>query len=214
MPLPESTGDFDTRNTSPDWSIFRLGPGDRVHLSVYGQPDFSSPDEGVRIAPDGSLSVPLLGAVPVEGKTAEEVRGTIEAALTTYLVDPSVTVWVAEYTSRRFHLLGEVEQPGPYPMDRPLTALEALSMGKGVKAGGNSGKVCILRPHGDDGIEVIPFDARIPGPDGLVQVHPDDVIFVSKSGVGRFSEQVLPYLQGIGYSLSQATSFAIIIDRF
>ncbi len=214
VPLPESTTDVASISTEPDWSVFRLGPGDRVHLAVYGQPEFSSPETGVRVAPDGSLSVPLLGAVPVEGKTTEEVRGVIEAGLETYLVEPSVTVWVVEYTSRRFHLLGEFEAPGPYVMDRPLTALEAVSMGQGIKAGGNREQVVILRRHGGEEIEVIPFNVRVPGADGLVQILPEDIVFVSKSGVGRFSEKVLPYLQGIGYSLSQATSLALVLERF
>ena len=214
VPLPESTTEAGTASIEPDWSVFRLGPGDRVYLAVYGQPDFSSPEIGVRVAPDGTLSVPLLGAIPVEGRTTEEVRELIEAGLQTYLVNPSVTVWVVEYTSRRFHLLGEFKEPGPHVMDRPLTALEAVSMGKGILPGGNREKVVILRRHPDGELEVIPFNVRVPGPDGLVQVMPEDIVFVSKSGVGRFSEKVLPYLQGIGYSLSQATSLALVLERF
>ncbi|MBV1928942.1 MAG: polysaccharide export protein [Gammaproteobacteria bacterium] len=213
IPLPESTTQVESATTVPDWGVFKLGPGDRLYLSVYGQPDFTTPDIGVRVSPTGHLSVPLLGAVPVEGKTAEDVRLAIESGLKTFLVEPAVTVWVSEYSSRRFHLLGEVEQPGPYVMDRPITALEALSLGKGVKPGGNRDQVVILRRHGEEDIEVIPFNVKVPGPDGLVQIWPEDIVFVSKSGVGRFSEQFLPYLQGIGYTLSQATSLTLVVER-
>ncbi|MFT5151696.1 MAG: polysaccharide export outer membrane protein [Planctomycetota bacterium] len=214
VPLPESTTDIDTRSNVADWSIFKLGPGDRVHLAVYGHGDFTTPEAGVTVSPAGTLSVPLLGAVAVEGKSSEQVRDAIEAGLATYLVEPSVTLWVSEYSSRSFHLLGDFEQPGPFVMDRPLNALEAVSMGKGIRAGGNRELVVILRAHGEGDIEVIPFNVRTPGPDGLVQIQPDDVIFVSKSGVGRFSEKYLPYLQGVGFSLSQATSLALVAQRF
>lgn len=212
-PLPESTTDTVTSSTVPDWSAFTLGPNDRVHVGVYGQPDFVWPADGVRVAPDGTLSVPLLGAVPVAGKTADEARVAIEAGLAEYLQEFSVTVSVIEYSSRRLYLFGEVEQPGPYPMDRPIRALEALSMGYGFRAGANRKAVVILRRHGDEDVEVILFNAETPGPDGLVQILPDDLIFVSKSGVGVFTEEVLPYLTGLGFTLSQVATVTLALDR-
>jgi polysaccharide export outer membrane protein len=210
--LPDSTTDISTATTVADWSAFTIGPNDLLHVSVFGQPEYSPPSAGIRVAPDGTLSMPLLGSVPVADKSASEVRGILEAGLVKYLHEPSVTVAVLEYSSRRFYVFGEVKSPGPYPMDRPITALEALSFGAGFVAGANRESVVILRRHGDD-VEVLPFNAETPGPDGLVQVRPDDFVFVSKAGVGVFSESVLPYLQGIGFTVSQVASLALAYDR-
>lgn len=212
-PLPVSTIDVTSASTTPDWGMFQLGRNDQVHLAVYGHPQFTSPDGGVRIAPDGTLSVPLLGGVKVLGKTVEEARLNIQTRLAEFLIEPSVTLSVVEYSSRRFYLFGEVNKAGPYVMDRPITALEALSMGEGFMTGANRETVVILRRHDEDDVEVIQFNAEIPGPDGLVQVHPDDLLFVSRNGVGNFSERVLPYLQGLGFTLSQMTSLTLAIDR-
>ena len=212
-PLPESTTEASTATTAVDWSAFTLGPNDRIQVSVFGQPEFSTPPGGVRVGPEGTLGIPLLGDVSVLGKTASEVRATLETGLKEYLVEPAVTVSVLEYSSRRFHLLGEVRSAGPVAMDRPLTALEALSMGGGVLPGARLTPVVILRRQGEEDVEVIAFNAETPGPDGLIQVRPDDVLFVSKSGVGVFRESALPYLQGIGFTLSQVASVALAYDR-
>lgn len=211
--LPESTTDVDTRSTVPDRSAFTLGPNDLLYVSVFGQPEYSPPPQGVRVAPDGTLSLPLLGSVRVEGKSPAELSQVVEAGLTEYLLEPSVSVAVLEYASRRYFVFGEVKEPGPKIMDRPVSALEALAMGAGFNPGANRERVVIMRRHGEKDVEVIGFNGETPGPDGLVQVRPDDFVFVGKAGVGVFSESIQPYLQGAGYTMSQVASVALAYDR-
>lgn len=211
-PLPSPTTDISSATTVADWSAFTLGPNDLVHVSVFGQPEYSPPASGIRVAPDGTLSLPMLGAVHVAGKSADEVAIAVQAGLAEWLLEPSVSVAVLEHSSRRYFVFGEVNTPGPYAMDRPITALEALTSGGGLRAGANGEQIVIVRAHGED-IEVIRFNAQTPGPDGLVRVVPDDFVFVQKSGVGVFSESVMPYLQGIGFTMTQIASVALAYDR-
>jgi polysaccharide export outer membrane protein len=210
--LPSATSDISSATTVADWSQFTLGPNDLVHVSVFGQPEYSPPAVGIRVAPDGTLSIPVLGSILVQGKSAAEVASFVEAGLGKFLLEPSVTVAVLEHSSRRFYVFGDVKQPGPIVMDRPITALEALTHGGGLMPGANGEEIVIIRAHGSE-VEVILFNAVTPGPDGLVQVLPDDFVFVSKAGVGVFSESVMPYLQGIGFSMSQVSSVVLAYDR-
>ena len=212
-PLPQSTTPITTASHTVDWSDFTLGPNDLIQVAVFGQPELTSPPTGVRIAPDGTLSMPLTGPIPLAGQTPSAAAKTIETALATYLKHPAVSVSVVEYTSRRFYLFGEVKTTGPISMDRPITALEALSMAGGLLPTANAAQAVIIRRQGTADIEVIPFNAETPGPDGLVQVRADDFLFVQQSGVGSFSENVLPYLQGTGFTLSQIASIALAYDR-
>jgi polysaccharide export outer membrane protein len=212
-PLPQSTTASVSASTEVDWSDFTLGPNDLIQVAVYGQPELTSPPTGVRIAPDGTLSLSLTGPIAVAGLTPGAAAKTIEGALAAHLLRPAVSVSVVEYTSRRFYLFGEVKNTGPFPMDRPITALEALSMGGGILVGANREEVVIIRRHGAEDIEVIAFNAQTPGPDGLVQVRSEDLVFVQKSGVGSFAESVLPYMQGTGFTLSQIASLALAYDR-
>ena len=212
-PLPQSTTAEVTASRAVDWSDFTLGPNDLIQVAVFGQPEFSSPPTGVRIAPDGSLSLPLVGSIKVAGMTPSAAAAELESALSAELLRPSVALSVVEYSSRRFYIFGEVKTAGPIPMDRPITALEALSMGGGLLPGANSTQAMIIRKQGADDIEVISFNAETPGPDGLVQICSDDLVFVQKSGVGSFTENITPYLQGTGYTVSQIASLALAYDR-
>ncbi len=213
VPLPRPTTDATTATVVPDASVFTVGPGDLLLIAVVGHPELGLPETGLRVSPDGTLSLPFLDALEVDGRTVEETRAAVEAGFAEYYHSPNVMVSVLEYTSRRFFLLGDVKDPGPYPMDRPLTALEALSFGGGFQPGANREQVVVLRRHSDGGVEVLPFNASTPGPDGLVQVLPDDLVFISRAGVGVFSDEVMPYLQGFGYSLAQIAAIAIAYDR-
>ena len=211
--LPESNTTVVSASTQEDWSPFTLGPNDRVFFAVLGQTELRMPETGLRVSPDGTLSLPLVGAVKVAGLSVEEARKAIEAGFSEFYHEPAVILSVMELASRRFYVFGEVKKPGPYSMDRPITALEALSFGGGFNAGANRDHVVVMRRHGGDGIEVIPFNADTPGPDGLLQINPNDLVFVARSGVGVFSEKVAPYLQGLGYSISQVAALALAYDR-
>ena len=212
-PLPQSTTTETTASMAVDWSDFTLGPNDLIQVAVYGQPELSSPPTGVRISPDGTLGLPLAGPIQLAGLTPSEAAKTVETALSAYLKRPAASVSVMEYISRRFYLFGEVKNTGPFPMDRPISALEALSFGGGLLSSANRTQAMIIRRHGRDDIEVIPFNAETPGPDGLVQVRTDDFVFVQKSGVGDFTENITPYLQGTGFTVNQIASLALAYDR-
>ncbi|MCH2110901.1 MAG: polysaccharide export protein, partial [Polyangiaceae bacterium] len=212
-PLPQSTTTETTVSTTVDWSDFTLGPNDLIQVAVFGQPELSSPPTGVRVATDGTLSLPLTGPISIGGMTTGDAAKAIESALATYLQRPAVSVSVVEYISRRFYIFGEVKNTGPFPMDRPITALEALSMSGGLLPSANSTQAVIIRRVGSEDVEVFAFNAETPGLDGLAQVRSEDFIFVQKSGAGSFSESVLPYLQGVGFTLSQLASFALAFDR-
>lgn len=96
-------------------------------------------------------------------------------------------------------------------MDRPLSALEALSEGEQILPGANREQVTLLRRHGEE-VEVHLFNAETPDAEGLVQVVPGDLIFVSRTGTWRFTEDALPILQALGYTASQITAIHVMMD--
>lgn len=211
-PAPEATSEARTIGYEVDPDLMTLGPTDVLAFSVYGKPELSSPPDGVQVSLEGDLMVPLVGPVQVAGLTQREAHRTITEALERFFQDPVLTLNVVERRSRRFFLLGEFEQPGSFPMDRNLTALEAMTFGGPLRDGALRDRVALMRPQ-EDGIEVHFFDHESPGPDSLVQVHPGDLIFVSQSGAGRFADQVVPYLQGLGFATSQIASLIIVADN-
>ena len=107
---------------------YRVSGGDKIRVSVFDEPTLTGEYD---IGLDGGLSLPLLGTIPAQGKSAEQLAQAIAAALSEggYVNDPRVAVDVAMH--RPFFILGEVQAPGEYPYAGDLTVEQAIA-----KAGG------------------------------------------------------------------------------
>lgn len=214
--LPTATARESTLTRELSYQEMTLGPGDLVRVGVHGRPELSTPTvanpSGTRVGTDGNLSLPLVGEVKVAGLTIDRAREEITASYARYLKDPRVDVNVVEYASRRFYLFGEVAHPGAYVIDRPLTLYQALSIGGGFTDRARRDEVVLLRGTPDD-LEVVVFDGETPETAGFSAVKPDDFVFVRRSGAGRFAEEVLPYLSGIGSTLSSVATVILIQDK-
>jgi polysaccharide biosynthesis/export protein len=120
-----------------------LGPGDSVALHVFGQPDM---DTVLGVTDNGTVNVPLAGSVPVAGLSADAAARRVEKALKDggYLLDPHVTLTVTASLSQRVSVLGEVRNPGRYPVDSKTTVVDLLAEAGGLTELG-SDTVYVLR---------------------------------------------------------------------
>ncbi len=109
----------------------QLGPGDSVTIQVYGEPNATN----VYVADDGTISVPLVGAIPVAGTTPIEAADRVAKALKDggFFVDPHVTIVVAQSSSQLVSVLGEVGSSGRYPITPRTTIVDLLAQAGGLK---------------------------------------------------------------------------------
>ncbi len=109
----------------------QLGPGDSVSIQVFGQPDATN----VYVGDDGTISVPLVGNIPVAGLSPVEAAARIAKALKDggYFVDPHVTMIVTQSSSQLVSVLGEVQGVGRYPIGPRTTIVDLLALAGGVK---------------------------------------------------------------------------------
>lgn len=136
-----------------------LGPGDSVTIQVYGQPDMGSTEY---VSDNGTLSVPLVGAVKVEGLSPVEAATRIEKALKSgqYLVDPHVTVTVTQSRSQRVSVRGQVKNPGRYPLDPGGSVLDVIAQAGGLgETAADVGYIIHTDPAGK--VTRQPFSARV-----------------------------------------------------
>ena len=112
----------------PSTNELTLGPGDRIDIDVFGQGDATA---SALVCPDGKIYYGLLPGLNVWGLTPTQARDRLQTELGHYVKNPRVAVLVREVQSRRVWVLGRLNTPGIYPMDAPMTVLEAIS-----KAGG------------------------------------------------------------------------------
>jgi len=109
---------------SPD---YRLGPGDHVRITVFGQKDLTG-----EYAVDGSgmLAFPLIGSVKAGGLTIAQLQSEIGGKLSPdYIKNPSVAVEVL--THRPFYIVGEVQKPGSYPYVSGMSVINAVALAGG-----------------------------------------------------------------------------------
>lgn len=124
----------------------QLSPGDQLHFSVFNEPEMEG---NLRVQADGSVRVPLAGAVPVAGLNMVDAQKKIHDALVAgeYFTDPDVHLDVTQVSHGYVNVIGEVQSPGKITTLRPLTLEEALVQAGGVTAQAG-GKIEIERANG------------------------------------------------------------------
>jgi len=113
--------------SSNDHYVYALGTGDRLRITVFGEPTLSGE---YALDGTGSFSYPFLGRIAAASKTTGDIRDEITRRLgTEFLRNPKVSVEVANY--RPVYVLGEVARPGEFAYTEGLTAFALVA-----KAGG------------------------------------------------------------------------------
>lgn len=137
---------------------YRIGPSDILSITVWQQPELS---RTVTVRPDGVITYPLLGDMQVAAMTPLELRDLIAESLKDYVVIllSEVTVSVDSINSYTVSVMGEVNSPGRFSFQSPVTVIDVLAEAGGFTAFAASSKVVILRKK--NGVnQRIPFDYR------------------------------------------------------
>ena len=131
---------------------YRIGPGDVLNVAVLGHPEFNAVTKstagevvGVRVQPDGKLYLPMVAGIQAAGKTTGELRGLLAAALAKYVKQPQVSVDILTYASQKFYVLGQVQQPGVFPVDGNTTLLEGIARAGGIRESGDIDGAYVIR---------------------------------------------------------------------
>lgn len=119
---------------------YKLGPQDKLRLLIY---EWRAPIDQVyewtamngefTIGASGMISLPLIGDIPAEGRTTNELAETIAKQMAEHVKlrsPPKVALEVSQY--RPFFIVGAVAKPGAYPYQPGLTVLRALSIAGGL----------------------------------------------------------------------------------
>lgn len=154
-----------------------IGPDDVLTVNVWKEPDLSS---SVLVRPDGKITLPLLRDVQAGGSTTSQLQARIEKGLSDYISKPAVTVIVREARSHKFNILGEVQRPGSYLLNTPLTVLDAIALAGGFREWAKAGSIYILRETSPGKREKIPFNYKkvVKGQDRDIPLKVNDTIVV------------------------------------
>jgi polysaccharide export outer membrane protein len=136
----------------------------------------------VRVSEDGSITLPLLGRVMVEGLTQDGVVQKITGLLSAkYVKNPQVTIFIKEYKNQQVAVIGAVANAGSYELVGRKNLLQIISMAGGFSENAGN-EVFILREGPDGKTSTITIDLKdllVNGNQALnVPLEPNDVINV------------------------------------
>jgi len=198
---------------------YRIGPGDILRINVFGHPElssayFKSSTPGTPVDGNGTISLPFLDPIPVNGDSVFQVQEKVVKGLGEYMVKPKVDVAVIEFHAHRVYVVGEVKNPGMFVLDRAITAQQALALAGGFTNFSYRDEIALIRgPIKPENVTL--FNADDLDPKSAAVLQADDVVFVGRrafSGVGQAFQDLVPILQVISLPISTARDVAIFND--
>jgi polysaccharide export outer membrane protein len=179
-------------NSGASVEEYKIGPDDVLLVSVADAPEFGGK---FRVSDAGLIEIVGISTpIHAEGESALELSHTIRTALldAKQLRDPRVSVFIEEYHGRTITILGAVNKPAVYSLQRRTTVLDALSMASGTLPNAGS-TVTIVRGRASaeatgttvGSVQIIDMSRLVKGEDSTanVEVRNEDVLSVSAAQV-------------------------------
>lgn len=149
----------------PNPGPYTIGQGDVLSIVVWDHPELAgsgmiaataaadsatippnAPQPGFAVDHMGRIQFPLIGLLHVEGLTEEQARALLTKKLARYIAQPSLTLRVQSYRSKRVYIDGEVKAPGLQAInDIPMTLVEALNRAGGMLPSADQSRIRIER---------------------------------------------------------------------
>ncbi len=160
---------FFAGQTLADSREYKIGAGELLSVTVFDEPDLSLTE--IRVATDGTISIPLLGQINVSGLTVDEAEKKLSSFLADgYLKNPRVAMSILKY--RVLYVTGQVRKPGAYDYSEGLTVEKSIVLAGGLTPRGSKNKITLARENDPETMHSV---------GGAVIVGPGDVITVGES---------------------------------
>lgn len=121
---------------------YLIQPGDVLEISVWREDGLQ---REALVRPDGGLSFPLVGEIGAAGQTVPAVSEEIKKRLTKFIPDPVVTVALKQNLGNKVYVIGKVNRPGEFAVNRAVDVLQALSMAGGMNPFADTKNIQVLR---------------------------------------------------------------------
>lgn len=144
---------------------YAMGPGDILSLTIWDSPqvpagrttlgpeltqavtnETTTVPPGLSIAADGTVQIPYIGSVRVNGMTEAEATKLVTSQLAKFIRNPQITLRVSAYRSKKVFIEGEVRTPGQVVItDVPMTLAEAIARSGGVTGAADTSNLTLYR---------------------------------------------------------------------
>ena len=122
---------------------YRIQVGDVLDIEFFKTTDLN---QTRTVGPDGDIYLPIVGRVDVVGRTVDDVTKEITEGYAKEMINPQITVSVAEYSGLQVYVSGEVNRPGMQDYRGGLTLVQAISNAGGFTRRARREEVLLIRP--------------------------------------------------------------------
>lgn len=129
----------------PGVGNYPVNAGDVLEVLVWKEENLQ---KQVVVRPDGFFSFPLTGDIRAEGRTITAISEDISAQIARYIPDPVVSVAIFEPRGSKVYVIGQVNRPGEFPINRYVDVIQALAMAGGTTPFAKLDNIQILRREG------------------------------------------------------------------
>ena len=199
-----------------DFSIQRIRTNTRLE-DIRDAVDnrFFSGGQGrrVRVTPEGTIALPEIGSVYVQGLSLDEARREVNERYAQVVQGLSVTPILAQRAPRHVYVVGEVPHPGRFTLESPTTVMGAVSLAGGWKNGANLRQIVVFRRADDWRLLATKIDIRgalygkRPSPADEIFLRDSDVVVVPKSSI-QASDDVMELV----FSRGIYRIFPVLVD--
>lgn len=217
------------KTITAEYQPYRLQPSDIVSIEIFSLTDISTEGEynffdksnnerseeqdpllgGYLISPNGTVDLPVVGLVQIDGLTLDEASKKIREIAGQYLEVPSVVVRILNFN---ISVLGEVQTPGEYiTYDPRINIIQAIAMAGDLTDVADRANVLLLRKEGNS-IQKVYIDLL---DENLISteyfyLRPNDQIYVPPLNVKNFRTFQSP---NIALFLSALTVITLLLTR-
>jgi polysaccharide export outer membrane protein len=163
---------------------------------------------GYSVGEDGNVKMPVLGNVPVAGRSIADATRDIEEMVAEYLIDATVVIKLVNFS---ITVLGEVRRPGNYYIyDNQFSIMDAIGLAGDLTDYGNR-KVNVVRQTADGAtfatLDVTDSKAVV---SEFYYLQPNDIVYVEPHKVKRLGFSQFPF----GVVFSAITTTLLLINFF
>ena len=201
---------------APPVRDYLISEGELLEIKHIYNPEL---DETVTVRLDGKISLPLIDDIVAAGMTPSELDRKLTEMYRKHVLKPELTVIVRKPQMPVAYIGGEVVRPGPIPLKRNTTIIQAIFESGGIRKTGEAKTVVVLRNKGTDVPEFIIVDVEKqllePGSKGNLRLRHQDIVFVPASQIAQanlfieqYIDKMLPFFRSINlnYDIQQISA--------
>jgi len=184
-PRPSTSPASDAASMSSA-TVGPIGVGDLIDLNLYtspaSQPEFT---EKVRVGSDGTIHLPLLGAMHIAGFSVESAESAISNLYLERGIykQAQVNLVVVEYgVQHSISVSGEVQKPGIYPMNGPMHLVDAIAVAGGLTSRAGQ-HIAVEHANSSDKTQILQVQNGASAPGQNPSLSAGDKVIVERAGV-------------------------------